>query len=543
MQIRVLNVAEKPSAAKEIANILGQRPSSRQGHSPYNRIFDFEYRIPALGPGNCQMAMTSVAGHLMELEFPPQFRSWDRCNPKTLFEAPVLKSVKQNMSGIEKTLRSEAKKSQHLILWLDCDREGENIAFEVIQVCKEANSRLRIHRAKFSAFIPREIHGSMENLVAPDENMSNAVDARQEIDLRIGAAFTRFQTRLLGKYFPPKTIISYGPCQFPTLGFVLDRHYQIENFISEPYWNIDFQYQFNALNARENSSMVKFNWSRGPIYDQLCCLILYEICLENPLAKVTAVQRKEVKKWKPLPLSTITFQKLAAQKLRMSSHQAMEVAESLYQKGFVSYPRTETDQYSQDFDFHGCIRSQTGSPVYGEFASSLLDGNRFQRPRNGKNNDKAHPPIHPTKHPENLESLSQDQKKVFDIIVRHFLGSCSKDAIGDQTNVHVCIGDEQFTCSGLIIRERNYLDIYTYESWSTRTLPAFYEGQVFSPTIFEMTESRTSPPALLTEEELIALMYKNGIGTDATIPAHIETILKRVSFFKINVVSNGMLNS
>ncbi len=131
----------------------------------------------------------------------------------------------QDKKLVERNLKEQARKCQWLVLWLDCDREGENIAFEVIcmdglcfqpltaekpeqffdgqcwtqviDVCIKANPRLLIKRAKFSALVRRELERSVQNLGLPDENLSKAVDARQEIDLRIGASFTRFQTLLL----------------------------------------------------------------------------------------------------------------------------------------------------------------------------------------------------------------------------------------------------------------------------------------------------------------------------------------------------------
>lgn len=120
------------------------------------------------------------------------------------------------------------------MLWLDCDREGENIAFEVISVCREVNPRLEVKRARFSALISRDIFRAVHNLVPPNENEAMAVDARQEIDLRIGASFTRLQTLLLQDKFNwsslcprdrDRMLLSYGPCQFPTLGLIVQREW------------------------------------------------------------------------------------------------------------------------------------------------------------------------------------------------------------------------------------------------------------------------------------------------------------------------------
>ncbi len=179
-----------------------------------------------------------------------------------------------------------------LILWLDCDREGENIAFEVINVVKKANSKIKILRAHFSALTEKDIIFSIENLQEPNKNLSDAVELRQKMDLLLGASFTRLQTlyfrKIFEKYIDSKEIkkfskpsyennytnksentsnpekikndtqknfnyknsykennynmiISYGPCQFPTLNFIVERNEEIKNFISKNFYSLTFK--------------------------------------------------------------------------------------------------------------------------------------------------------------------------------------------------------------------------------------------------------------------------------------------------------------
>lgn len=196
------------------------------------------------------------------------------------------------MEKVKQNLITESRHATKLIIWTDCDREGENIGAEIVTVCHETNPRLQILRAKFSVIQPREIHQAMQQLVQLDYQQSHAVDARIELDLRIGAAFTRFQTLFLGNRFQElaSKLISYGSCQFPTLGFVVDQYWKVENFVPEDFWKIE-------MSVARNGITTNFNWRRGGLFHKRNCVILYEQCMEDPTARVVSVQGRETQKW------------------------------------------------------------------------------------------------------------------------------------------------------------------------------------------------------------------------------------------------------
>ncbi len=142
-------------------------------------------------------------------------------------------------------LKRLSQNSNVLILWLDCDAEGEAIAFEVIEICKQINRNLNIYRAHFSAVTTQDISRAFNNLIEPNRRLADSVEARQEIDLRIGASFTRFLTLTLQPRFASlsSNLISYGPCQIPTLGFVVERYKKVKNFVPEAFWFISCKYE------------------------------------------------------------------------------------------------------------------------------------------------------------------------------------------------------------------------------------------------------------------------------------------------------------
>lgn len=155
-----------------------------------------------------------------------------------------------------------------------------------------------------------------------------------------------------------------------------------------------------------------------------------------------------------------------------------------------------------------------------------MDGG-FKQPRVGRNNDQAHPPIHPVIY-VNPSTLSANEKRVYEFVVRRFLACCSEDAKGEATDIEINYGSETFHTHGLLVLQRNYLDVYVYDKWeSSQQLPSFTLHEEFEPASANITDGKTSAPGYLTEPELIGLMDANGIGTDATMAEHISKIKQR----------------
>lgn len=401
-----------------------------------------------------------------------------------------------------------------------------------------------------------------------------AVEARIEIDFRIGTAFTRFQTILLQNSFRSELnskVISYGSCQFPTLGFVVDQYKRVKNFEPETFWylsidvkippeyltKLDEEMEVTTTKSRKkttkkaNQDIITFNWERTHLFDHLATTVLFERCADTGYrARVASIVEKPTSRWRPLPLTTLELQKVGATFFGLSSKRIMDVAESLYTKGFISYPRTETDQFDSALDLRGLVRKQCASSEWGNFAKGLLgehptDPNApaFTNPRQGKNNDKAHPPIHPIIAVERSALETNDHYEVYKFIARRFLACCSPDAVGSMTTLTLDWAGEKFKVSGSVVHERNFLDVYPYQKWETSAIqiPAgfFKEGEMVDLNSAEMKEGKTTSPTFLTEPELLSLMDLNGIGTDSTMADHIDTILAREYVFKHVVGQTG----
>ncbi|KAM0679784.1 Karyopherin transporter [Glugoides intestinalis] len=503
----VLNIAEKPSVAKSISRLLSTNCNSTRGMHKYCANIHLEANFNSK---KTKMIFTSVLGHLFEFSFKAQGK-WTESDPKDLFRAPILKSINPEHKLVAENIKKLCTTASHVIIWTDCDREGENIARQ-IKTIVEPFSRACIKRARFSAISRQEIEYAMENLVDINFLEADAVDTRIELDLRIGSAFTRIQTIS----YDHGNVVSFGPCQIPTLNFVVQKHRQIESFISEKFFSLE-----NTINKKNVKTV--FKWERGSIFDKNCVIHFYNE-LEGAKAVIVDKKTSNKEKYKPLPLRTVEFQKVCSSYYKIDGHKLMEIAEKLYNSGYISYPRTETDAYPKNFGFSTIINKLKRDPKFGEYAENL----KFSNPRTGNNNDQAHSPIYPLRDGSELQG---DERKVFEFISRRFLGCISENARGVETEYKMKIDlkegrGEIFQSKGLIITERNYLDVYIYEKWEMKEVGEFRVDEVVENNVV-LTEGKTTVPEYLTESDLIGLMDKHGIGTDATIHEHIHKIQVR----------------
>lgn len=516
-------VAEKPSLAESLSKLLapkGQFETHRRTTPVHEWNGTFRDQ-PA------EFQFTAVTGHIYGLDFTKEHNSWD-VDPLKLFDARAIKLESNPKMKMTQHLQTLAKGIDYLILWLDCDREGENICFEVIENCiqymkhpSSGNKMSHVLRAKFSAITKEDVNRAMNNLIKPNENESRAVDARQELDLKVGVAFTRFQTRFFqGKYGNlDSTVISYGPCQTPTLSFCVDRHDRIQGFEPESFWSIKV-----AIKNSETST--NLTWNRERVFDRQVGNLFLKIVdgAKGGGARVNNINVQKKSKTRPHALNTVELLKHCSSDLGISPSETMSIAERLYTQGFISYPRTETSKYPEMFDIDSVLREQAGHPNWGTYCDDLLK-NGYDRPSGGVDVG-DHPPITPTRLA--LEGdFHGDTWRLYDFVVRNFIGSVSAGLKYTTTTVSFTIGQEEFSCKGSRVTSLGFASVMHWMGRTDEYIPEFKKGDVWDIESVNISEGKTSPPDYLTEAELISLMEHHGIGTDASIPVHINNICQR----------------
>jgi DNA topoisomerase III len=568
--ITILHVAEKPSIAQAIAKGLSGDHSVhvRSKALPVHEFITTTLFPKAPSAAKVYHKVTSVAGHVFNVDFPKQYQSWESVDPVELFQAPIVHTPCKG--SVVKHLQDEAKNVHFLVLWMDCDREGENINFEVLQCClhcmkaDRGDNYDRVYRAHFSAINPSDIRAAYAQLGKPDRHQAWAVDARQELDLKVGVAFSRFQTRFFqGRYGDlDSAVLSYGPCQTPTLGFCVQRHIDIETFQPEPYWVLEVQ-------MMKRGRMLKAAWSTGRSFNKNRVEQLLKDALETDptVLTVSDVVIKEKKQGRPVPLNTVALLKACSKALGIGPHAAMQSAERLYLSGYLSYPRTESTMYPKSFDIVGTLKQQADDPRWGTYVRELLATGRQATPRGGVDRG-DHPPITPCRATRSTQELSGDMARIYELVVRHFLASVSPNAVWRSTRVtfQVAALSEKgiFTMSGKELVSPGFLAVLMHKEYGNDNtdreglldpeeneeeiaIPEFVRGEripivnakssssskmaiVPSEPVWanlDIKERMTTAPSHLTEAELIGLMEKHGIGTDASIATHIENVQKR----------------
>ncbi|GMT13872.1 hypothetical protein PFISCL1PPCAC_5169, partial [Pristionchus fissidentatus] len=525
MPVTVLMVAEKPMLADSIARLLSDgRCSKRKG---MNKICSVsEYQGDFMGQ-HAFFKVTSTCGHVMGVDFPAEFNNWHKTPPVSLYDAPIDKVECTPEMKMNRYLASEAKGVDYLVLWLDCDKEGENICFEVIDAVQGSMRKPRnvdfmslVYRAHFSAITEFDIKAAMRNLGRPDMNVSLSVEARRELDLRVGCSFTRFQSMFFkGKYAElDGATVSYGPCQTPTLAFCVNRHDEIVNFRPDPYWIIQTTFE-----ARDGS-FVKGDWARGRVSDPVEAQMYLNRIQQVGGATVTDINTKRSERNPPHALNTVKLMRAASTQLGLAPATTMHVAESLYTQGYISYPRTETSCYPPNFDLRGTLSRQCNDQRWGNVASRVMQEG-INRPRGGF--DKGdHPPITPMR--SDPGALHGDNARVYEYVVRHFIATLMKNCVYEVTTAKLRCGEEEFSFQGKQLIDPGFTVILNASGAEKDVwMPRVERGDQMRLRSADVIDRPTTPPCYLTESELISMMEHHGIGTDASIPVHINTICQR----------------
>jgi DNA topoisomerase IA len=334
---------------------------------------------------------------------------------------------------------------------------------------------------------------------------------RQIFDLITGASFTRLLT-LAARSYAPVRLISWGSCQTPTLNFVVEREREINSFKPQKYWFIE------AVLKTEGGE--EFKAYTEKYVDKDAADKLFENVKGCSTALVEDFRTTEKTLPRPLPMRTDDVLRDLTRLTKLSANKLLEMLETLYSEGYISYPRTDTNRYRRDFDFETARMAVVESKVL----EGLPEISGKAAPRNGAMDDGAHPPIYPTAAYGGGGLLG----KIWEYVARRFYANAyAEDAVQQTQKAAIKIADVSFFADGRMVVKPGYMLYYPYFKPADQPVPQMRPGQVLTVVEVRLVEGETKPPPRLDEAELLRLMEKNGIGTDATRATYPSLIVER----------------
>lgn len=516
-------IAEKPSVAKEIADIVGAK-TKKDGYYEGNG-----YRV------------TWTFGHLCTLkephEYTPQWKSW------SLWTLPMIpprfgiklipdKGIEKQFAIIEK-LMSEA---EAVINCGDAGQEGELIQRWVMQ---KAGCKCPVYRLWISSLTEESIREGFASLKRQEEfnTLYEAGLSRAIGDWLLGINATRLYTI---KYGQSRQVLSIGRVQTPTLALIVNRQLEIDNFVSQPYWELKTIYRDTVFSVTKGRfSTVE----EGEVFLQQVQGVPFE---------VVDIAKKQGKESPPRLFDLTSLQVECNKKFAYSAEDTLKLIQSLYEKKVTTYPRVDTTFLSDDIypKVPNILQALQTSQVYEPLINPLW---RSNLPKSKKVFDNSKVTDHHAIIPTNVRpsNLTDNERKVYDLVVRRFIAAFYPDCRVATTTVLGKVGNIEFKATGKQILEPGWRTVFEKEKDvekeekdgdEERVLPDFVKGES-GPHEPVLSEKWTQPPKYYTEATLLRAMEtagrlvendelrdalkENGIGRPSTRAAIIETLFKR----------------
>lgn len=512
-------IAEKPSVAREIASIVGAK-EKKDGYMQGNGY-----------------AVTWALGHLIALAMPEEYGvAGFNKDSLPIIPNPFKLIIRQEKVGKTYRTDSGAKKqldiiktlfddTESIIVATDAGREGELIFRYIYSYlkCKKPFERLWIN-----SLTDKAIREGMENLKRGCEydNLYLAAKGRSEADWLIGINATQAFSISAGY-----GLYSLGRVQTPTLMMICKRYLENKNFTSTKYWQIELMLEKDGINFSLLSDN-KFDTF------EMCDSVMSNI-YDVGIAPITDITTKQVKQEAPLLYDLTTLQKEANNKFGFSADKTLSIAQSLYEKKFLSYPRTGSRYIPNDV-FDEITELLDLISTFREEAKFV---NRERLNKRSVNDSKVSD-HHALLITENTpKDLTNDESVIYDMVATRILEAFSDTCIKEVTTYKVEVENQTFTTKTTKTIQEGWRLFSSYNEDEIKHLPVLNKGGNISIFSTEILEKQTKPKALHTEGSLLAAMEtagkeleneeeraalkEAGIGTPATRASIIETLFAR----------------
>ncbi|WP_347756115.1 type I DNA topoisomerase [Agrococcus sp. ProA11] len=444
-------------------------------------------------------------------------------------------------------LKKALKDADELILATDEDREGEAIAWHLLEVLKP---KVPVKRMVFHEITEDAIQQAKDEMRELNMPLVDAQETRRILDRLYGYEVSPVLWRKV------RQGLSAGRVQSPTARLIVDRERERMAFVSADYWSLAAQ--FEADSSRFGARLVRLDGARvatGSDFDDrgqikgvrtiLDAAAAESLAaeLEQTAFKVASVESKPYRRRPSAPFTTSTLQQEAGRKLKLSAKQAMSVAQSLYEQGYITYMRTDSPSLSKQAI--QAARSQA-TALYG--AGSIPQTPRHYAGKS-KSAQEAHEAIRPSgeqfRTPDEVRSaLTPNEQRLYELIWKRTVASQMIDATGQTATITIASdktsrGVAEFTASGTVITEPGFLQAYEESKDVARyadeadassgdsRLPDVKEGNPVDLAELQRKEHATTPPPRYTEASLVKALEELEIGRPSTYASIIDTIVRR----------------
>ncbi|MBM3258063.1 MAG: type I DNA topoisomerase [Candidatus Nealsonbacteria bacterium] len=412
----------------------------------------------------------------------------------------IMPKAKKNV-GI---LKKEVQKADSVILATDEDREGEAIAYHLTQTLDLKDAK----RIVFHEITKSAIKEALKNPREIDMALVDAQQARRFLDRIVGYKLSPFLWKKVARG------LSAGRVQSIAVRLVVERENEINSFKPREYWtiiaalkkNTKIKQTFEAfLIKKDNKTLDKLAIANKKEADKVVK------DLKEAEYKIENIEKKEVKRNPLPPFTTSTLQQTAWQRFRFPAKITMRIAQSLYERGFITYHRTDSLNLSNLSLF---AAKKFIIKAYGE---KYWAGFLRKYKTKSKNAQEAHEAIRPTyaeKAPEQLK-LDESQFKLYDLIWRRFIACQMNQAVFDSTTIDISAKNYTFRANGQILKFDGFLKAYPIK-YEEKNLPNLKENEILELVKLDPVQHFTEPPPRYNEATLIKALEENGIGRPST---------------------------
>ncbi len=518
-------IAEKPDAAMRLAQALSngrpEKKTSEFGVDYYEFTRNGKKHIVVAAVGHLFNLKQAVGGWtypIFDVKWIPSYEAVG----KSAFSEKYFKTIQQL-----------AKNGSEYFIACDYDTEGSVIGYNILKfLCEREDAR----RMKFSTLTKPDLVKAYEE-ASPHLDIRNieAGIARHTLDFYYGINTSRALTLAIKKSSPRFAVLSAGRVQGPTLSILAEKEQEIMKFKPKPFWQIQINVNIGGQEVIAVYEEDKV-WSKDEAEK-----IFKETKGKN--AVVESVTTKQYRQSPPNPFNITSLQTESYRLFGYSPQQTLNIAQGLYTRAYVSYPRTSSEKLPPQIGYKEILKAVASLKKYKELADEILKQKEL-KPTEGKGVDSAHEAIHPTiEPPEDIKRLRGPEQKIYDLIVRRYLTHFATESLRESMQIVLNVNGYKFVTTGRRTVEKGWMKYYgPYARLDEIVLPELEKGDKVATKKTEMLSKETQPPPRFSQASIIKEMDKRGLGTRATRAAILQTLYDRgyVADKSVRVTSLGL---